>query len=287
MCKRGNINIEAIVVRDIKKVSNQDLLDFKFIQINDDVLKGLSSKYVYIATPISTHYNLIELALLNGKNVICEKPVCVEIEKLNYLYDLAKDKKLALNQVLMYKYHKAYDYLKKIIDTKAYGTLVSVESSFKIPHLHPSDIRYNKAMLGGAKYDVGFYPLSLAFLLSDKVTLLESSSWTDPKLQVDLKGGALFDCNGFVFKSMWSIGSDYENYVKLKFDTNIELVINRFFSKPHDYVVTAEISNYYEQGQVVIGSDDQFLNMFENYLSSKDSIDVGFNLDLTYLFEEL
>lgn len=58
--------------------------------------KSLPIDVVYIATPVFCHYENIKTALLNGKNVLCEKPIVMDLNELEELRDLANKQNLLL-----------------------------------------------------------------------------------------------------------------------------------------------------------------------------------------------
>lgn len=52
--------------------------------------------FVYVASPNNLHYAHTKAALLHGKNVICEKPMCPEKKQVEELTALAEEKNLML-----------------------------------------------------------------------------------------------------------------------------------------------------------------------------------------------
>lgn len=287
MIERGGIKVESIIVRDISFVDEIYLKKYKFYEVSEIKYDEFYSDVVYIATPISTHVDIIRESILNGKNVICEKPVCIKYHVLEELYNLAEKNGVYLNQVLMYKYHKAFEYALDIVNSKRFGKLTNIKTSFKIPHLNKHDIRYKKSMLGGALYDVGFYPISLALSIVENAELTHSKYDMLDGYDVDLVGKCELINNDVHCIAEWAIGSEYENYVSFKFDSGVEITIDRFFSKPYDYEVIANIVNKCDVYKEVIGCDDQFKNMFNVYLKDRESKDLDLNLNIIKLIEKI
>src|SRR5688572_10467113 len=62
-----------------------------------EVLGDTSIQAIAIATPAETHANLVREALLAGKDVCVEKPLCLSVETGESLIALAKE----LNRILM------------------------------------------------------------------------------------------------------------------------------------------------------------------------------------------
>lgn len=68
-------------------------------KIYTDLEEFLSDKeinFVYVASPNNLHYEQTKKALLHGKNVICEKPLCPQKKQVEELAALAKEKNLFL-----------------------------------------------------------------------------------------------------------------------------------------------------------------------------------------------
>lgn len=258
--------IKYIYVRNIEKYRNLGL-DLNFVDNISDVLNDDNVDFIYIATPISTHYQYSKQALAKGRNVICEKPITVTTAELDELYQIAKETNCNLYQVEMYKYHKQFQKLKEVLTSGVYGELKQATFSFKIPHFSQADIRYDPAQAGGALYDVGFYPISAAMTLFPTAQLEYSTLRSEPSYKVDLQGLALFTVGEqTLIDCQWSIGSCYENKIMFDFSTH-RIVVERAFSKPHTLKTTIQIySSSGEQIVIETGCDDQFLNMF-SYLA--------------------
>ena len=62
----------------------------------EDMLSDGEVNFVYVASPNNLHYEQAKAALLHGKNVICEKPMCPRREQVEELTALADEKHLVL-----------------------------------------------------------------------------------------------------------------------------------------------------------------------------------------------
>ncbi|MEZ8631945.1 Gfo/Idh/MocA family protein [Vibrio lentus] len=257
-----NIKPKIIVVNTIPQDEN-----YNFTNEIDVVLNDKNIDTIYIATPIVTHYELSKKSLIANKNVICEKPICICPDELSDLVNTAKNNKVFIKQVEMYKYHKAYSYIKNLIESKEYGELISFDFSFKVPHLADNNIRYRKNLVGGALTDIGFYPISAICNLFPGVMLKSFVKTTQPNYDVDLDGLALFEYKKIFGTARWGLGVSYSNYLELEF-SNGRIRVDRFFSKPCDYNVELEFTHLNGKSESrEIGPDDQFKNMFVSYLS--------------------
>lgn len=71
-------------------------LDAKPYGSYDDVFADPNVDAVYIGTPHTFHHANAKAALLAGKHVLCEKPFTFDLEELDELIAIAKEKKLFL-----------------------------------------------------------------------------------------------------------------------------------------------------------------------------------------------
>jgi hypothetical protein len=93
------------VIKSLKTCSN-----IKFIVGRDINYKkcSIDVDWVFILTPNNTHYEICKFFLKKNINVFCEKPLTVNLKQAQYLYDLAKQKKVMLyvDDIEIYKYKK-------------------------------------------------------------------------------------------------------------------------------------------------------------------------------------
>ena len=60
---------------------------------------------IHICTPNVFHAKMVELAIINGKNVICEKPLAVSVQEAEHLVQLAKLHNVVANIPFIYRYY--------------------------------------------------------------------------------------------------------------------------------------------------------------------------------------
>jgi len=94
-----------------------------------DVLRDQSIQAVAIATPAETHENLVREALLSGKDVFVEKPLCLSAEKGQALVTLAKQQGRILMVGHLLWYHPAILKLKQMIDAGELGRIQYIYSN--------------------------------------------------------------------------------------------------------------------------------------------------------------
>ncbi len=85
---------------------------------------------VVINTPDKTHFDFCSDALEHGKNVIVEKPFTITVDEAEKLKKLAEDKGLVLSVFQNRRWDGDFLTVKKVIEQKLLGRLVSFESHF-------------------------------------------------------------------------------------------------------------------------------------------------------------
>ena len=95
----------------------------------EDIIENPDINALIIATPAETHYEVAKKALLNGKNVLVEKPITLISGEARELVDLAEktDKKLMVGHVLLY--HPAVRKIKEMIGENKIGKLQYIYSN--------------------------------------------------------------------------------------------------------------------------------------------------------------
>jgi predicted dehydrogenase len=84
---------------------------------------------VIIATPVSTHFQLAELALMQGKHVLLEKPMTSSIVEAEILINLAREKNLLLMVDHTFLYTGAVTKMKQLIDSGDLGSIKYLDST--------------------------------------------------------------------------------------------------------------------------------------------------------------
>ncbi len=128
---------------------------------------------VDIVTPNAYHYEIAKAAMVNGKNVYCEKPLTLTAEESNELAEIASKRDLvnyvAYNNVV----NPAVAYIKELVDSGKLGTPVRFDGTYDQDMLLDPSIpitwRHKKAEAGcGALGDLGSHLLSVSqYLMGD------------------------------------------------------------------------------------------------------------------------
>lgn len=119
---------------------------------------------VYVASTHETHYDYIKRAILNGKHVLCEKPLALSKQEAIELYDLAEKRKVVLMEAIKTAYCPGFAKLMNVAKSGKIGEIVDVEACFS--RLTSADKREMRDVdYGGAYMEFGSYTLLPIFKL--------------------------------------------------------------------------------------------------------------------------
>jgi len=94
-----------------------------------DVFRDPTVQAVAIATPAETHYTLVKEALLAGKDVLVEKPLCLEEDQAAELITLATEKQRVLMIGHLLRYHPAFVKLQELVKKGELGRVYYIYSN--------------------------------------------------------------------------------------------------------------------------------------------------------------
>lgn len=117
---------------------------------------------VYVPTPNGLHADITIMALEAGKAVLCEKPLCGDVEQTVRVLEVARRSEKPLWEAFVFPFHEQTRQLLDLLASGAIGTPMQVESSFHFTLNNRNDVRFNPDLAGGATQDVGCYTIRLA-----------------------------------------------------------------------------------------------------------------------------
>jgi predicted dehydrogenase len=264
--QRINISVKAIVVRDISRYQLDDIARYNITDSLGLILNDIKVTHVYIATPNSTHVDLSIQVLNADKHVLCEKSVSNNCDDIKNIINLANKRNRKFQEMVMFKSHKQFAYIQKLVASLEFDDIKKAKLVFKIPHLNKDNVRYSKDLLGGALLDLGFYPLSAVLSLFPDVELKSTDINNETDYEVDTYGEAVFTKGTMEITCEWGFGFDYENRIELQLADRI-FKVERAFTKPADYSSYIEIiESNGEYNKIIIGEDDHFGNIFTDFI---------------------
>jgi predicted dehydrogenase len=127
----------------------------------DDVLDDPSLEAVYLATPVSTHYELVKRALLSGKHVLVEKPLATTVEHSEELAALAAERRRVLLVGHTFVFSPPVRKVKDLIADGRVGPIYYIETTRVNLGLFQKDV--------SVLWDLGPHDLSILLYWLDEV----------------------------------------------------------------------------------------------------------------------
>jgi predicted dehydrogenase len=167
--------ISGVTSFEIAGVSSQDETRGKifgtrfgipYLGHHDAALMNRSVKAAYISTTNETHERLVELALLSGKHVLCEKPLVLTKSAAIRLFGLANERKLVLLEGFVYRFHPQIVEMLRRIQSGSYGRVKRIHAGFSFDYGESEHVMRRLNGGGGALPDLGSYLIDFMNLVS-------------------------------------------------------------------------------------------------------------------------
>lgn len=200
----GCVDLTAVYSRN-----NQKAEDFaqKFNVANtftdlEEMAKSSLFDSVYIASPNVLHYEQSKLFLLNGKNVICEKPATDTKEQYEELTHLAENRNLVYCEAIMSIHTDGFNKIKEEMNKigniySAHFDYCQLSSKYGLYTEGKNPNIFNPEFHTGCLMDIGVYNLYLAAAFFGKPDKIISESIKLPN-GCDASGSAILkygDCS--------------------------------------------------------------------------------------------
>ncbi|MFP4104529.1 MAG: Gfo/Idh/MocA family protein [Phycisphaerae bacterium] len=128
---------------------------------------------VHIATPPSSHYELVMQAVRAGKHVLCEKPLAMNMQQANAMLKAAAEKNLIVPVNFVLRYNEVTEAVKQVIDSGVLGKVLSARltNCAGDSKLGPEHWFWDPAVAGGIfiEHGVHFFDLYSYWLGEGKV----------------------------------------------------------------------------------------------------------------------
>ncbi len=136
----------------------------------DDIIYDPDIDAVDICTPNIYHYETVKKAILAGKHVYCEKPLCVTYEEASELALLVKQKKVKAQIVFNNRFLSSVIRAKQIVENGEIGNILSFEGKYL--HSSATDVNKNAGWKqnrdicgGGVLFDLGSHIIDLIYYI--------------------------------------------------------------------------------------------------------------------------
>ena len=133
---------------------------------------------VVVATPTSTHYDLVIAAVQAGKAIFCEKPLALNPAQNVEMIEAAEKAGVPLQVGFMRRFDAGYQRAKKLIGEGRIGTPVTFKSLSRDPFCPPKNY-LDPAKNGGLLVDMGIHDFDLArWLMGSEVQRVSGEGTT-------------------------------------------------------------------------------------------------------------
>ena len=155
-----DVEVYAIAGRN-KERAEKVALQYKipYHGLIDDLIMDTNIDAVYVCTPNESHYEIVKKCLLNGKHVLCEKPMFSTIEELDEMYQLAYSKNLVLMEAMKALFLPLTMKVKQLMESGRLGTILYMDGKYSYKSDLAMDHWAYHPVSGGGMRDVGVYPL--------------------------------------------------------------------------------------------------------------------------------
>ena len=187
----------------------------------DSLIADDSVDVVYLPLPNSLHLGWAVEAMNNGKHVLCEKPLALNVAEAEEMMETADANGVVLSEAFMYRYHPLQREIHDLVRGGALGAVHLVRASYSFVQTDLADYRRDPGAGGGALFDVGCYCVNIARMaFGTEPTAVTAKSMYDPETGIDTTttallefgaaGMALIDCSfSLSFRASYEIvGSD-------------------------------------------------------------------------------
>jgi len=217
-----------------------------------DLINSNSINSVYISTLNNIHVELIQECVKNKKNILCEKPIGLNVEEAKLAHNKLKDVKIFFNEAIAYRSHPQTIELIDLIDTNEIGEIKKIDSSFgfKVKKVNKDSRLFNKDLGGGAILDVGCYPVSFFNLFVDKKDKLKfikidgtrAITGVDDYAEITLLSEQNIELNAKV-----SLKENFENTCKIYGTKGTIILPNPWLPSKKSYIEVIKDNSYYKK----------------------------------------
>jgi predicted dehydrogenase len=159
----------------------------------DELLRVNDVDAVYISLPNSMHHEWTIKALRAGKHVLCEKPMATNRAQAEEMFDVAQKTGLLLTEAFMYRSHPLIHAVLQAVRAGTIGRVRLIRTSFCFRVWNTANnIRFDRALAGGALMDIGCYCINFSRLIAGaEPTSMHAMGQLHPSGVDELAGGIL------------------------------------------------------------------------------------------------
>jgi dTDP-3,4-didehydro-2,6-dideoxy-alpha-D-glucose 3-reductase len=216
---------------------------------------------VYIPLPPALHEEWVLRALEAGKHVLVEKPFAVTEKTTTRLLSAARSGNRLAMENFQFEQHSLFSWVRQCLDSGTIGETKLLRSTFTIPPLSDDNIRYQEALGGGARLDLGSYMVRFALdFLGEPMELAASASRRDARRGVDVFGTIEFRAQSRCAQLAYGFDTHYQNTWEFLGSAG-RLTVERGFTAPPSLSPVARIERSDGVETLQLPADNQYLKM--------------------------
>ena len=224
---------------------------------------------LYIPLPIGLHHEWVVRSLENEKHVLCEKSLAINYESALKMVESARANAKVLMENFMFVHHSQHKFVLDQLKNGEIGEIRCFRSSFGFPPFPKNNIRYIKALGGGALLDAGTYTLKASqFILQEELRVKAAHLTIDPAGDVDLFGGALLTSKSGIITE---IAFGFDNYYQCNYEvwgSKGKITSERAFTAGPGIRPRVIIEKQDEKHEFILPEDNHFINIFTHFYNS-------------------
>jgi len=173
----SNAELYGVASRDLEKAKefSEKYKTSKYYGSYEELVRDPAVDVIYVATPHAFHFENTMLCLTNGKHVLCEKPMGMDVKEVEAMIAEVKARNLFLMEGLWTRFIPAAEKLLELLDQKIIGDILFVRADFGFKsEFNPEGRLYNKKLGGGSLLDIGIYPIYFSLLTLGKPSRIQA-----------------------------------------------------------------------------------------------------------------
>jgi predicted dehydrogenase len=223
---------------------------------------------VYLPLPNTEHVPWTLAAIAAGKHVLCEKPLALDPLDVDRIAAAAAAAGVIAEEGVMYRHEPLTTRVMGLIGDGRVGTVRAIVSGFTFALGEGPNIRMDRALGGGALWDVGSYPVTYAQLIAgyEPKMVFGSAHWSPSGVDEEFMGMLRFDPGGVTASIYAGFRAAYRTWLEIIGSEGSLTVPNPFRPGP---VETLELErNGGLEHITVAGSPEIFVREIEDFESS-------------------
>ena len=161
----------------------------------EELIADPAIEAIYVPLPTGLHFEWAMKALAAGKHVLCEKSLGCTEDEVQRMVAEARRRRRLLMETFQFRFHSQHAVAKEILASGVLGEIRCFRSAFGFPPFSDgkANIRYQKALGGGALLDTGAYTIKAAtFMLGCGESGVVSSASKDFNAEAQRRRGEKF-----------------------------------------------------------------------------------------------